>query len=269
MLVRYDLLDLRGLKRDLDDMAQYTITHAAGSTLLAVDQDDDTYTYTDPDGWVSLGTYHFNGTGTVQLARGVDGAADVTIAEKVKFKKVGGGTDVTVNAPTVDSPWMQSGPQTLAAGAYLVLVKNYAAFDSRYHVAANNIPVAGVYSGYLSNGGDAIKLFQAGAPETQRLRPLQPHRLRQLRRHGALACRGRRLRPRAEPPRVRPATATTRQAGRPAPCPAGPARRTCRSTRRRRRRRPAWRGRPLPNPNRIVARLGPRPSIRRASSIIT
>ena len=55
-----------------------------------------------------------------------------------------------------------SGPTTLAAGAYLVLVSDYAAFDSRYHVAANAIPVAGVYSGNLSNNGDAIKLFQVG-----------------------------------------------------------------------------------------------------------
>ena len=54
------------------------------------------------------------------------------------------------------------GPRTVAAGGYLVLVSNYAAFDSRYHVAANNIPVAGVYSGNLSNNGDAVKLFQVG-----------------------------------------------------------------------------------------------------------
>ena len=62
----------------------------------------------------------------------------------------------------LDSPWTASGPTTLAAGEYVVLVSNYAAFDSRYHVAANNIPVAGVYSGNLSNNGDAIKLFQVG-----------------------------------------------------------------------------------------------------------
>jgi hypothetical protein len=164
VLVRYDLLDFKGQKRDLDDMAQYKITHAGGNMLLAIDQDDDTYTYTDPAGWVSLGTYHFNGTGTVQLTRGVDGAADVTVADEVKFKKAG--HEVTVSSHTLNSPWMQSGPPALAPGAYLVLVKNYAAFDSRYHVVANNIPVGGVYSGNLGNGGDAIKLFQAGNPES-------------------------------------------------------------------------------------------------------
>ncbi len=46
-------------------------------------------------------------------------------------------------------------------------MSDYDAFDSRYHVAANAIPVAGVYSGTLSNNGDAIKLFQVGEADPQ------------------------------------------------------------------------------------------------------
>ena len=51
---------------------------------------------------------------------------------------------------------------TLAPGGYVVLVSDYAAFDQRYHVAANQIPVAGVYSGNLSNGGEMVRLDQLG-----------------------------------------------------------------------------------------------------------
>jgi hypothetical protein len=127
---------------------------------VTIDQDDDLFTYTDPNGWVSLGTYTFSGSGTVVLTRGSDGPSDWTIADQVKFKRTG--SEVVLDNPVLTSPWSASGPTTLAPGGYLVLVSNYAAFDSRYHVAANNIPVAGVYSGNLSNNGDAIKLFQVG-----------------------------------------------------------------------------------------------------------
>ena len=44
----------------------------------------------------------------------------------------------------------------------MVLVANYAAFDFRYHIAANNIPVAGTYSGHQSNSGEMISLFETG-----------------------------------------------------------------------------------------------------------
>ena len=122
-------------------------------------------TYTDPDGWVSLGTYLFNGTGTVVLTRGNAGPNDWTIADQVKFQKAD--HEVVVDNPALASPWSSSGPTTLAADAYLVLVSNYAAFDSRYDVVANAIPVAGVYSGSLSNNGDAVKLFQVGDADPQ------------------------------------------------------------------------------------------------------
>ena len=68
--------------------------------------------------------------------------------------------------PSLNSFSIQSGATTLAPGAYAVVVSNYAAFDVRYHVAANHIPVVGVFSGNLSNGGEFVRLFQSGAAES-------------------------------------------------------------------------------------------------------
>ena len=160
VLVRYDLYDAAGRRRDLDDAAQYRIATANGDALVSIDQDDDVLTYTDPDGWVSLGSYAFNGSGTVELTRGAAGPNDWTIADQVKFRKVN--HEVIVDSPALTSPWTRSGPATLAAGAYLVLVGDFAAFDARYHIAANAIPVAGVYSASLGNNGDSVKLNQVG-----------------------------------------------------------------------------------------------------------
>ncbi|MGQ9576020.1 MAG: lamin tail domain-containing protein, partial [Thermoguttaceae bacterium] len=163
VFARYDLYNALNQKRDLDDAAQYRITHAAGTTLVTIDQDDDLFTYTDPDGWVFLGTFNFNGSGTVVLARGTDGPQDWTLADQVRFKRAG--HEVVVDDPVLASPWTSSGPTSLGPGAYLVLVRNYAAFDSRYDILGNNIPVAGTYSGKLANNGDAIKLFGHGTAD--------------------------------------------------------------------------------------------------------
>jgi hypothetical protein len=67
-----------------------------------------------------------------------------------------------LGSPTLRSFATTSGLTTLAPGGYVVLVSNYAAFDQRYHVAANQIPVAGVYSGHLSNGGEMVRLDEIG-----------------------------------------------------------------------------------------------------------
>jgi hypothetical protein len=45
----------------------------------------------------------------------------------------------------------------LAAGAYIVIVKNRSAFASRYDTRSINL-APGVYSGSLSNGGETIKI---------------------------------------------------------------------------------------------------------------
>ena len=51
-----------------------------------------------------------------------------------------------------------SGVTSLAPGAYVVVVQDLAAFESRY---GSGLPVAGVYSGLLSNGGETLRLDDA------------------------------------------------------------------------------------------------------------
>jgi hypothetical protein len=51
--------------------------------------------------------------------------------------------------------------QSLAGGARALIVKNVAAFESRY---GGGRPVAGVFGGTLANGSDTLELFDAGAP---------------------------------------------------------------------------------------------------------
>jgi hypothetical protein len=48
---------------------------------------------------------------------------------------------------------------TLAPGGYVVIVRNLDAFSQRYDAAA--VPIAGAYSGRLSNGGEHVKLVDA------------------------------------------------------------------------------------------------------------
>jgi len=153
----YTLLDGDNKTRTLDDAAQYTIAAAGGPATVTVDQN----TAPGTDGWVDLGSYAFNTSGAVTLTRGLTGPNNSTIADQVKFTTAGQ-ADVVLGNPTLDSFATRSGMTTLAPGAYLVLVSNYAAFDTRYHIAANHIPVAGAYSGNLDNNGEMIRLYQAG-----------------------------------------------------------------------------------------------------------
>ena len=156
----YSLVDGNGTRRsNLDQDAQYTITYAGGSTTVTVDQNQTNVVGNDV--WVNLGVYSFNGPATVTLTRGDTDPNDWTIADTVKLTAAGH-SDVIVGSPTLNSFSTGSGLTTLAPGGYVVLVSNYAAFDQRYHVAANHIPVAGVYSGHLSNGGEMVRLDQIG-----------------------------------------------------------------------------------------------------------
>lgn len=147
----------------LDDAAQYTITSAGGSFTVTVDQNQ--ATAVGNEAWVNLGDYSFNGPATVKLTRGATTPGNWTIADSVKLTQAGQG-DVVVSNAVLNSFSMQHGFTTIAPGGYVVLVDNYAAFDARYHVAANNIPVAGVYTGQLDNNGEWVRLFQSGAPES-------------------------------------------------------------------------------------------------------
>ena len=156
----YSLVDGNGTRRtNLDQDAQYTITYAGGSTTVTVDQNQTNVVGNDV--WVNLGVYSFNGPATVTLTRGDTDPNDWTIADTIKLTAAGH-SDVIVGSPTLNSFATGSGLTTLAPGAYVVLVSDYAAFDQRYHVAANQIPVAGVYSGHLSNGGEMVRLDQIG-----------------------------------------------------------------------------------------------------------
>src|SRR5205807_663648 len=112
------------------------------------------------NGQLALGTINFSGAGQVQvqLTRGPTlKSSDWTIAKQVEFVKAG--VDLVVGNPALASFATQSGLATLAPGASVVVVSNYAAFDYRYHVAANHIPVAGAYTGHQNNGGETLKLF--------------------------------------------------------------------------------------------------------------
>jgi hypothetical protein len=168
VFARWDLLDGLGGERSLDGRAVYSITHDGGTTAVIRDQkpelDDEGPDYIDEFGWVSLGTYDFDSTAQVVLTRGTSDPNNWTIADNIKFVR-SGFSDVVVDDPTLGSWHTANGPSTIGPGEYLVVVGNYAAFDSRYDISANSIPVAGEYTGTLSNNGEKVKLLRATAPD--------------------------------------------------------------------------------------------------------
>ncbi|MEE8452309.1 MAG: lamin tail domain-containing protein, partial [Thermoguttaceae bacterium] len=168
VFARWDLLDALGNQRDLDGQAAYAITHNGGTATVIRDQKpellDEGPDYIDAEGWVSLGTYSLDGNGQVVLTRGTNNAGNWTIADQVKFVRTGY-SDVIVDNPTLDSRYTADGPATIGPGEYVVLVSDYDAFGQRYDIAAGGIPVVGVYTGRLNNGGEKVKLMRAGDPE--------------------------------------------------------------------------------------------------------
>jgi hypothetical protein len=155
----YTLRDGDDRRRTLDDAARYAVTHAGGTSTVVIDQNRPAVT--EPDVWVSLGTFSFDGTASVVLTRGDTGPNNWTIADSVKFVRAGQ-PDVVASTPALDSFFTATGMTALAPGGYVVLVSNYAAFDARYDAVANQIPVAGVYTGRLNNAGEMLRLYQAG-----------------------------------------------------------------------------------------------------------
>ncbi|MBT3198999.1 MAG: hypothetical protein HN350_03695 [Phycisphaerales bacterium] len=165
VLVRWDMLDGTGDERNLDGRAEYVITYDGGVTApIIVDQfqpDPTLPFYMDPSGWVSLGTYTFDGTGQVTLTRGTRNPDNWTVAAELKFASP---PDTQIVAsPTLDSWSTSNAPATIAPGEYKIIVRNYDAFTHRYSVPAGTI--LGEYTGALSNNGDQIKLMRAGEAE--------------------------------------------------------------------------------------------------------
>jgi len=179
VFARWDLLDADGNARDLDEQALYSITHNGGTNAVVRDQkpedDDEGPGYIDANGWVSLGTYYFDGSGQVVLTRGAAANSDNwTIADQVKFVRAGH-SDVIVDNPTLDSWNTANGPTTIGPGEYVVIVSDRDAFNYRYNyaeiVGQDNVAVAGEYSGNLSDSGEKVKLMRAGIPDPSGLIP--------------------------------------------------------------------------------------------------
>jgi fibronectin type 3 domain-containing protein len=153
----YSLTDQNGNARNTDSDAQYTITYPGGSQTVTIDQG------TAVNGKLDLGAITTTGPGQIQveLTRGATAkVSEWTMANQVEF--VSTSKDLVVGSPVLNSFSMQSGLTTLAPGAYVVLVSDYAAFNFRYNIAANHIPVAGVYTGNQSNSGELMALYEAG-----------------------------------------------------------------------------------------------------------
>ena len=173
VLARWDLLDGEGDERDLDGQAKYTIAHSGlEPTDVLRDQKPEEYDegpdYMDEFGWVSLGTYDFDGSGQVVLTRGTNDPGNWTIADQVKFVS----TTYTelVDNPTLGSWNTTNGPATLGPGEYAVIVSNRDAFNYRYNLPTivgqqPSATIAGQYTGNLSNDGEKVKLMRAGDPE--------------------------------------------------------------------------------------------------------
>ena len=161
LYARISLVGPDGVRRtNLDSMAQYAITHSGGVSGLKVDQNQVGVAGT--EAWISLGAYSFDGDASVTLRRGTAFPREWTLADSVRFVRAGE-PDTDVSNPTLSSYSIQHGVTTIAPGGYVVLVSNLAAFNARYQISANNIPVAGVYSGNLENNGEWVRLFQLGA----------------------------------------------------------------------------------------------------------
>jgi hypothetical protein len=160
VLVSWDAYDLIGDRRNLDSHAFYEIDHVGGPTTIEIDQDLEEYS----GAWVSLGSYDFAaGAAAVTLSRGTDNPDKWTIADRVQFVK--GATEITVDNAGGSFTASPCDITTLAPGGYVVIVRNLAAFDERYDIVANGIPVAGQYTGNLANAGDKVKVLRADVPE--------------------------------------------------------------------------------------------------------
>ncbi len=75
---------------------------------------------------------------------------------RIEFAGRSGGQNLRADIENVNVRFETNGPNLLAAGARLLLVKNRAAFESRY---GTGLPVAGEYLGNLDNAGEHLLLL--------------------------------------------------------------------------------------------------------------
>ena len=123
----FSLTDPNGNTRSVDAAAQYTITYPGGSTTVTADQG------TAVNGQLDLGPITTTGPGQVQvqlMRQSTAAPSQWTLANQVEF--VSTGVDLKVGSPALTSFATTSGITTLAPGAYVVLVSDYAAFEFRY-----------------------------------------------------------------------------------------------------------------------------------------
>ncbi|HUS91547.1 MAG TPA: lamin tail domain-containing protein [Phycisphaerae bacterium] len=158
VLVWWDVLDGEGNVRTLDSAARYAVSHAGGTAVVQRDQNREDTT----PAWVSLGTWSFDaGPASVTLGRGTDDSEEWTLADRVKF--VRGGTEVLVDDDDAGFSTTGSDVTTIGPGEYVLIVRDLAAFASRYDTTG--LTIAGQYSGRLSNAGDSVRLYVATTPE--------------------------------------------------------------------------------------------------------
>ncbi|MGB2822899.1 MAG: lamin tail domain-containing protein, partial [Phycisphaerae bacterium] len=150
--------DLNGGRLDLDAAAAYEIFHSGGPSTVVLDQN------LLAGNWASLGTFPFDaGEATVTLTRGLAEPDKRTIADRIKFVRTG--QEVVADNSDLSFQTTGTGFTALQPGGYVVLASSYAAFDERYDMVGNNIPVAGQYTGRLDNNGETVKLRLAGVPD--------------------------------------------------------------------------------------------------------
>ncbi|MGB2821047.1 MAG: lamin tail domain-containing protein, partial [Phycisphaerae bacterium] len=150
--------DLNGGRLNLDAAAVYRIFHSGGPSTVVLDQN------LLAGNWASLGTFPLDaGEATVTLTRGLAEPDQRTIADRIKFVRTG--QEVVADNSDLSFQTTGTGLTTLQPGGYVVIASSYAAFDERYDMVGNNIPVAGQYTGRLDNDGETVRLRQADTPE--------------------------------------------------------------------------------------------------------
>ena len=128
---RWDLLDPEGNAGPPTVQAAYAITHASGTTTVIRDQkpelDDEGPGYMDPQGWVLLGRYTFDGSGQVVLTHSTQRSRQLDHRRPGQVRRAT--RKVVVERLALDSWYTANGPDTIGPGEYVVIAeRNLVAF---------------------------------------------------------------------------------------------------------------------------------------------